>query len=233
MDLEILASVLGACTGSEHGFFVHCFYQILLAICPFAVVALYLSITPENNFKERVRIAKTASWTAWSVMILTAIGGPTLLSSIGIKLEAFGIAGGLFLVVLGFRMLNSPDPEIASEKEIEGLLKAPKRKRIDAAIAPLGIPIIAGPSALTLVVVIEGQAQTWGDKFACLGAITAVIFLMYWMLYLTSRGARWLTPTVMKLCYRLSGLFLVAIGVQLAMDGIRATGLLSCAKVIS
>jgi multiple antibiotic resistance protein len=96
----------------------------------------------------------------------------------------------------------------------------------------LAIPIIAGPGVLTII--IADRASEKGTEFiSCLLAISLVVFLLYVFLVLTSNGAKWLTPTILKLGFRLSGLFLVALGVQLVMNGLKETGLCASPYVIA
>ncbi|MDR0740976.1 MAG: MarC family protein [Puniceicoccales bacterium] len=225
---------IGACVGSGQSFFVNCFYQIFVAICPFAVIALYLSMTVSYTIKERVATAKMACWIAWTIMVLTALGGPKVLAAVGIAMEAFNIAGGLLLIFVGFGMLRAEDSEISVPKnEAEEISRLPKKNRQDIAISPLAIPIIAGPGSLTIIIANRAASEGKLEFISCLSAISLVVFLLYIILVLTSKGAKWLTPTVLKLGFRLSGLFLVALGVQFVMNGLRETGLCASPYVIA
>ena len=216
-----IASLFNVCIEAGHSFFVNCFWQIFVAICPLAVIALYLSMTVEYTFKERIATAKLACWISWGVMMLTAVLGPAALKAVGIEITAFKIAGGIFLVITGFGILRSDDPEVAvSKDDIQEIAQLPKKHHKDIAIAPLAIPLIVGPSVLTIIIGNRAEERGAADMFSCIAAITLVAILMYWILYLTSKGAKWLTPIIMKLSFRLSGLFLVAIGVQFVMNGL-------------
>jgi multiple antibiotic resistance protein len=199
-NLMVLATEF--CPKGEYSFFVNCFFRIFVAMCPLAIVVLYLSMTPSFTLKERLAIARTSCLVAWGVMVSTALGGPKALEAIGITMEAFNIAGGLLLMLVGFSMLRSEDPEIAvSKNEATEIAQLPKRKRQDIAIAPLGVPIIAGPGVLAVVLSNRVASQGRGDLFFCLLAISIAIFLMYLLLVATSRGAKWLTPMILKLSF--------------------------------
>ncbi|MDR2813027.1 MAG: MarC family protein [Puniceicoccales bacterium] len=231
---SIVVGLVGSCVEGGCSFFVNGFYQLFAAVCPLAVIALYLSMTTSYTFKERLGTARTACWIAWSVMLLAALGGPKALAAVGISMEAFNIGGGLLLVFVGFGMLRAEDPEIAmSQNEAEEIGHLSKKTHQDVAIAPLAVPIIAGPGSLTII--IANRAANGGtlELVSCLLAISAVVFLIYVLLVLTSKGAKWLTPTILKLGFRLSGLFLVALGVQFVMNGLRETGLCSSSYVIA
>jgi small neutral amino acid transporter SnatA (MarC family) len=79
-------------------------------------------------------------------MALTALGGPKIFGAAGIAIEAFNIVGDLMPVVVCFDMLRAEDPEIAvSEDKDEEIDHLPKKQHRDIAVAPLAMPIIAGP----------------------------------------------------------------------------------------
>jgi multiple antibiotic resistance protein len=196
-------------------------------MCPLAVIAFYLSATAGYSPKERLATAKIACWIAWCVMVVTAIGGQKTLEAIGVAMEAFKIAGGLLLAVIGFGMLRSDGPEgMSSGKEPKEGQPTPK-KVSDIAIVPLGVPLMAGPGTLAIVLSNTVTGEGAIDFTFCLIAISVVVFLMYWIFFVTSKGIKWLTPTILKLGFRLSGLFLVAMGVQLVMNGLKETDLMT------
>jgi multiple antibiotic resistance protein len=148
-------------------------------------------------------------------------------------MDAFNIAGGLLLVFVGFGMLRAEDPEIAvSKNEAEEIGNLPNKSRQDIAIAPLAIPIIAGPGSLAVILSNQAASEGVGKFVSWLLAISVAIFLMYVILVLTSKGAKWLTPTILKLGFRLSGLFLVALGVQFVMNGLKEIGLASANQYV-
>ncbi|UPA28153.1 MAG: MarC family protein [Verrucomicrobiota bacterium] len=212
-----VASLAQDCLHS--GTFTECFWQVFLAVCPLAVVALYLSMTIEYTVKERIRTACTACLVSWGFMVLTVLAGRKALETIGVEFNAFQIAGGALLLLTGFSMVRSGDPEIPGKND-NGQTK---RKRADISIVPVAIPLISGPSVLTIIIANRGTCLDYSCCISCLSAVTMVAVLMYGILYLTARGAQWLTPAVLKLAFRLSGLFLIAIGVQFMMDGLKST----------
>lgn len=221
-----------------HGFghtFWELFSRLFAAMCPLAVIALFISMTPTLTIKERIETAKRGSFIAWIVMLSTVIVGPKVLASIGITQDSFEVAGGIFLSIIGFQMLRSDDPEVEiNEKDVKHNAHGKTKHKPDIAITPLGVPLIAGPGVITVLMSHCGQPN--GGLLSTLGSIIAVTlfaFVTYWMLALASKGCKWLTPMVLKLSFRLSGLFLVAIGVQLIMKGIKVSGIFASANVIA
>ena len=232
---DLLNSVgIGAicCRGEFWGIFS----RLFASMCPLAVIALFLSMTPTLTVRERINTAKRGSFIAWIVMVGVVLLGPKVLASIGISQDSFEIAGGLFLLIVGFDMLRSEDPEVdVSGEEAQQIGASKHKKKNDIAITPLGVPLIAGPGAIT-VLLSSGRGCAEGCWFSIgmtLAAVSCVILLIYWLLAMTAKGTKWLTPMILKLSFRLSGLFLVAIGVQLIMKGIKVSGIFAGANVIS
>ena len=114
-------------------------------------------------------MARKAAITCFIVLTAFALGGQYIFQMFGIKLPAFEIAGGLILVLIGLDMLEakrSPTQEAHGDTE-EAAAKE------DAGIVPLGIPMLAGPGAISSVMVLVGQVPTlWNwEMGAILGSI--------------------------------------------------------------
>jgi multiple antibiotic resistance protein len=193
-------------------------------------MVLYLSMVPSQGMRERLNTAKTACWIAWTILLLTIVGGPCLLKSIGIAMEAFSIGSGLLFVVVGFSMLRAEDPEIATENETPKSSGA-KKGHWDISIVPLSVPIIAGPGLIGEILATRVALESIADYGLCVAAISAVVLSIYGLLFVTAQCIRWFPSVALKLIFRLSGLFLVAMGIQLVMNGYRGTEL--CAHLSS
>jgi multiple antibiotic resistance protein len=91
------------------------------------------------------------------------------------------------------------------------------------AITPLGVPMLAGPGAISTSLILMNQAQDWPQRVALLFSIVVVSFASYLILRLSAHGARWLNPLAIKLIMRLMGLLLAAIAVQFALNELEQT----------
>lgn len=91
----------------------------------------------------------------------------------------------------------------------------------DIAITPLGIPMLAGPGAISTVVLLQTEAQGIQYTLALIACIALVCLATYWTLKLAAvHGARFFTPIAMKLTTRIMGLLLAALAIQFILDGI-------------
>ncbi len=91
----------------------------------------------------------------------------------------------------------------------------------DVAITPLAVPMLAGPAAISTVILLESQAKTWGQRGVLLACLGLVGLASYIILSLGATGARWLGPIAEKIIQRLMGLLLAAPVVQLMFNGLR------------
>src|ERR1700761_7550605 len=129
--------------------------SIFFLVDPFAALPTFLAVTSGQDARKRRRTARKASLTAFVVLTAFAIAGTYIFRMFGITLPAFEIAGGVILLLIGLDMLEakrSPTQESSGET-------AEAASKEDVGIVPMGIPMLAGPGAITSVMVLVGQAQ--------------------------------------------------------------------------
>ena len=137
--------------------------------------------------QRRKRMARKAAMTCFIVLTSFALAGQLIFRMFGITLPAFEIAGGLILLLIGLDMLEakrSPTQEAHGDTE-EGAAKE------DAGIVPLGIPMLAGPGAISSVMVLVGTVPSfWHWQMgAILGSIAVTCLVSYWVLAGAGQGA--------------------------------------------
>jgi multiple antibiotic resistance protein len=119
--------------------------SIFFLVDPFAAIPAFLAMTANHEAQARRRMAKRAAWTCFGVLSVFAVSGGLIFRMFGITLAAFEIAGGLILLLIGLEMIQarrSATQEHSSET-LEGALKE------DIGITPLGVPMLAGPGAIS------------------------------------------------------------------------------------
>ena len=174
---------------------------------------------------RRKRMARKAALTCFIVLTSFALGGQLIFRMFGITLPAFEIAGGLILLLIGLDMLEakrSPTQEAMGDTE-EASLKE------DAGIVPLGIPMLAGPGAISSVMVLVGQVPTlwhW-EMGAILGSIALTSLVSYWVLAGAGRVRKVLGETGIRILVRIMGLLLVALAMQFFVNGLTDLGVIA------
>jgi multiple antibiotic resistance protein len=91
----------------------------------------------------------------------------------------------------------------------------------DIAITPLAVPMLAGPGAISTVVLFQSRAVGWQQEGALLVAIALVMWASFWILALSARGARWLSPIALRVTERVMGLLLASVAMQFLINALR------------
>jgi multiple antibiotic resistance protein len=201
------------------------FSSIFFLVDPFAAIGSFLAITADADAARRRRMARKAALTCFIVLTGFALAGQVIFRIFGITLAAFEVAGGLILLLIGLDMLEarrSPTQETMGDAE-EAAAKE------DAGIVPLGIPMLAGPGAISSVMVLVGQApRLWGwEMGAILGSITVTAFASYWVLAGADRVRGVMGETGIRILVRIMGLLLVALAMQFFVNGLTDLGIIA------
>ena len=206
---------------SLSGYFFLALSSLFVIVDPIAAVPAFIAMTPRDGMRSRLRMARLACMVAAGVLMLFVLSGKWLFSLLGITLPAFQVAGSLLLLSIALDMLHAKR-SAAQETPEETEAGASKD---DIAITPLGVPMLAGPGAISTSLILMNQAHTWAQKVALFVSIGLVGLASYLVLRISAQGARWLSPLALKLLTRLMGLLLAAIAVQFAINGLEQTGL--------
>lgn len=204
-------------------FFVVAVSSVFFLVDPFAAIPTFLAITEGADARRRKRMALRGSMTCFIVLTSFAVAGRFIFKMFGITLPAFEIAGGLILLLIGIDMLEakrSPTQE-SSDEAREGAVKE------DAGIVPLGIPMLAGPGAISSVMVLVGQAIRLWEMVAILVSIALTASVSFAILSGADRVRRILGETGIRILVRIMGLLLVALAVQFFVNGLTDLGVIA------
>ena len=179
---------------------------LFLIMDPLGNIPLFLSIL-RNVAPERRRLVLVRELLiALVVLFVFLFGGRYLLKLLQLKQESVGIAGGIVLFLIGIRMIFPP---------VHGIFGDTKGEPF---IVPMAIPAVAGPSTMAAVMLLAnsnpGRAVDWSIALFLAWLATAVILLSSTYLF------RWLGTSVLTALERLMGMLLVALSVQMFLDGV-------------
>jgi multiple antibiotic resistance protein len=201
-------------------FAVSTFVTLLIIIDPLTVAPIFLGLTRFASAEHKRSIALRGTAIAGGILLIFALVGDWLLRMVGIGLPAFRIAGGvlLFLIAVdmvlarqsGIRSTTPPENEEAGHKE-------------DISVFPLAIPLIAGPGAMTSVMLLMGRASGDVQRQAIVLGLTLLVLAITLICLLgAGRLARALGVTGTNVINRVLGIVLAALAVQFILDGWRA-----------
>ena len=192
---------------------------LLVTLDPPGLAPIFLSVTLGMNADERKRVAIRASLIAFGIMVFFAVGGDALLRALGISLPAFRISGGILLFTIAFEMVF----ELRSKRKTTTAEIAITEDHIhNVAAFPQAIPLMAGPGAITAVILLAGRAGSSLPLVLILAGVIAVVVLSCLAMFLMAeRVSRWLGITGNVVLTRLLGVILAALAIQFVIDGIK------------
>jgi multiple antibiotic resistance protein len=198
-------------------FIVLAFSSIFVIVDPIATVPAFLAMTPTDTREQRLRMARLASLVTAGILIAFAFAGTWIFRFLGITLPSFRLAGSVILLLIALDMLRAQRSRVQEtpEETDAGLAKT------DIAITPLAVPMLAGPGAISTVILLHSRAEGWPQQAALLLCILAVALATYVIFAVSARGAKWLSPIALRLTTRLMGLLLAAIAMQFLIDALR------------
>ncbi len=196
------------------------FVPLLVVVDPPASLGLFLGLTHGRDRADRIRIAIKASSFAAIVLITFAASGRVMLEYLGIEIYSLQVAGGLLLTMIGLRMLREgreiPRRELREVHLPTGGAHHPDHDDSDPSYVPLGLPMLAGPGAISLVIV---QSTTSGLSIVA-AAILAVMAITMLFLMAAARLQGILGETGTRVITRIMGILTVAFAVQYVLDGL-------------
>ncbi len=197
---------------------LNAFVTILVTIDPPGLAPIYLGVTRGMSKEQRSQVSIRSTIIAFFILALFALVGSAVLSLLGITLAAFRVAGGLLLFFIAFEMVFEKRND-RKEKTAETAITKDHVRNIAA--FPLAIPLIAGPGAISAIVLLSGRMPTAAGQISLLGIIFACVALTYLVFLAADRIDGLLGETGRSILTRLLGVILAALAVQFVADGVR------------
>jgi multiple antibiotic resistance protein len=184
------------------------FSSLFSIINPISAAPIFVSLTDGPGFDRRKSAWRT-SLSAGLALAIFAVAGGAIFAFFGITVAAFQIAGGILFTLMSIQALLSDKPESVEDSP----------DQMDPSIVPLGIPLIAGPGAISTVMVLVGQARDTFHRVALAGAITLNIVLTLFVLLASPWIVRKMGATGQRIVAKIMGLITAVVGVQFIIDG--------------
>jgi multiple antibiotic resistance protein len=205
-------------------FIINAFATLFVTIDPVGLAPMFLAVTSGMSALDRRRIAIRATITATIILTVFFVAGQSVLNVLGISVSAFRVAGGILLFLIALEMVFGKRQQRKSEtaeKAVESV-EAHQGTIHEIAVFPLAIPLIAGPAAISAIILLSGQAPDT-VAYAGLGAVIIVILVSCLLAFLLAeRIERLLGDTAQLVITRLLGVLLAALSVQFVADGVLA-----------
>ena len=185
---------------------------------PLLLSALFVGLTHNMTPSQRTEVAWRGPLIAFVILVAVGLGGARLLDFMGISLSAFRIAGGLLLLWTAWEMVfDRLGPRLEATADIAVGIDHVR----NVAALPLAIPLIAGPGAITAMILLAGETGGQVDLAVGLFFVTALVMLTILLAFLgAQRISRVLGVTGRAVSTRMLGIILAALAVQFIIDGV-------------
>ncbi|HEX7964259.1 MAG TPA: MarC family protein [Gammaproteobacteria bacterium] len=196
------------------------FVVLLVVIDPVGVTPMFGALTRGGGELYRRRMAFKGTALAAAILLVFAFIGDWLLTTLGITLPAFRIAGGILLFLIALDMVFARH---SGGRSTTGREQEEARHKEDISVFPLAFPLIAGPGALTTILLMVGEGRGNPAYFSALiGVLLAILALTLACLMVAGKLMKFLGETGANVMDRLFGVILAALAVQYVVDGVRA-----------
>ena len=200
-----------------HDLFLQNFLKAFVAIDPISLIPILTIITQGLNTKKTIKLSGFVFLITCSVIIFFSLYGNSFLIFMGISISSFQIIGGFFLLIISYEMVfekrvkrkTTIANELIDEHELNNL-----------AVFPISIPLVAGPSAITLSVLISKDISfTIVSFYTQIFPLVLTLFLTSIIIIFSNFFMKLLNKTIMNVLQKLFGLILGALAVEYVITG--------------
>jgi multiple antibiotic resistance protein len=189
---------------------------LIAIVGPLSTVPLFLNFT-DNLRGQRRRIARTAAFAVGCILTVSVLAGARILGIFSISIEGFRVAGGILLLSIAFEMLQAKTSRTKqTPEESEEAMQSTA-----IGVVPLALPLLAGPGAISTMILFSQQSATFAHKLTLIGLGWLVAGAVWICFHLAPQIGQRLSQTTMNIASRVMGLILAAMAVEFIIDGLR------------
>ena len=192
-------------------------------IDPIGSIPIFLSITEDLHYKQKQWIALRGSFVAFCVLIFFGLFGSFILTHLKVSADTFNIAGGAILFIIALEMVNGRRQARKSKVAAESVTN---EELIRLSSSPLAVPLLAGPAAITSVMIFSDFYDT-DTLFLNVGSIFCAVLLSALILYVAAWGSKFINLTISTVMSRVVGILLAAIAIQAILNRLNNLGLIN------
>jgi len=203
-------------------YFINAFATLFVTIDPVGLAPMFLGVTAGLSAADRRRVAYRATITAAIILLVFFVAGQSVLTVLGISVSAFRVAGGILLFLIAIEMVFGKRQQRKAETAEKAVEHHPPADFHEVAVFPLAIPLIAGPAAISAIILLSGQAPDTLTYLGLAGVIVIILASCLFAFLLADRIERLLGDTAQLVITRLLGVLLAALSIQFIADGVLA-----------
>ncbi len=190
------------------------FISLFAIIDPFGIIPIIIAFTTGMTAQKRERVGRIASLAVLFILLAALLLGEAILEFFGISIHSFRTAGGILLLLMSVNMLIGDKPKLAPDDSDGDATSS-------VAIVPLSTPLLAGPGAISTVILDAHKGSNVGH-YGAMALVLVVLSLIVWFTFLI---APWVSQRLGRIgsniVTRMMGLLLAAIAVEFIAGGLR------------
>jgi multiple antibiotic resistance protein len=191
------------------------FISLFAIVDPVGIIPIIIALTAGMTAQKRERVGRMASFSVLVILLAALLSGEAILGFFGISIHSFRTAGGILLLLMSINMLIGDKPKYAPDDISDSDTTS------SVAIVPLSTPLLAGPGAISTVI-LDAHKGTNTGHYGVMALILVLLSLTVWLTFLI---APWVSQRLGKIgsniVSRLMGLLLAAIAVEFIAGGLR------------
>ncbi|MCP5170374.1 MAG: YchE family NAAT transporter [Hahellaceae bacterium] len=200
---------------------IHEYTKILIGLIaivnPLGAVPIIMSMTASYSDQEKHAITRTAVFSVGIILLASLFFGETVLAFFGISIPSFRVAGGILIFIIALSMLYAKTTET---KQTEEESQESENKE-SIAVVPLSIPVLAGPGAISTVILYAHKGTGWAHYLMVAVDILVLSTLLFLVLKLVPFLVKRISKTGINIFTRLMGLILASIAVEFIANGLK------------
>ena len=202
-----------------HDVFFQNLLKAIVAIDPISLIPIFTAITTTINLRETIKLSVIVFLITSFLLTFFCIYGNNFLVYMGVSLGSFQIVGGLFLLIISYEMVL--EKRVKRKKNLTTNLS--DDFSIDSiAVFPISIPLIAGPSAITLSVLISKNFDyTLQSFYLNVSPLILTLLATSIIIFLSKIIGNFFNMTILNIIQRIFGLILGALAIQFVINGIK------------
>lgn len=199
----------------EYTDYLKIFIALLAVVDPLAAMPIIVSITGRDKAFELNSFARTVVFAVTTVLLMALFLGQQVLMFFGISINSFRVSGGILLMLMSLSMLQGKISETVRNEE------EAKEEAKQSAVVPLAIPLLAGPGAISTVILYAQKGDDLHHYLMMSLDIIAVTTILWCVLRATPWLTQRLSKTGVNIVIRLMGLILLALAVEFIAGGLK------------
>lgn len=197
--------------------YIKFFIGLFALVNPVGILPVFISMTSYQAPVARDKTNVTANLSVAIILWISLFLGDAVLRLFGISIDSFRIAGGVLIVTIAMSMISGKLGEDKQNKQE----KSESAIRENVGVVPLALPLMAGPGAISSIIVWSTRYNSWTNLFGMFIVIALFCFCC-WVLFRTAPlVVRLLGQTGINVITRIMGLLLMALGIEFMVNGMK------------